>query len=500
MAAKQANQVLALTCDNFGRLEEILRDDAEVAVNLESGTPFHILVAEESTGKALRFLEALQIEGAVSNWELVVESHGQMKTFHFSGGSPKDQLLIVGSAAPGDLENQFQKMMQVCSVQANQIRQQVKQQTEAQRRQNQQGEMIDDLSRLNNELVSTQRELAKKNQELENLYQVEQRRTRELNALYYAVSSLLSSLELEPLLNEILEAAFEALPEAQKGLLLLKSEDQAALSIRASRGFQDLPAVETLIPNIKNKILEACSLQKPVILKQPPMLSAGDGKPSGFGLIIPLLCGESAQGVLILNTADSHQMDDADLRLWQAFGATSTAAIQNSLLHERIQQMAITDTLTGINNRRGFELLARQQIKHAQRYQHTMCLLMLDLDHFKNINDQYGHPAGDQVLVEISSRLAATLREADLLGRYGGEEFTILLTNCNLDEGKILGNRLLESVREEPVRTEEAEIPVTLSIGLACGKSTLALETLIEEADQALYRAKQAGRDQMETW
>ncbi len=499
MAAKQNNQVLALTCDSFGRLEQILRDDAEVAANHKMGTPFHILVAEESTGKALRFLEALQIEGAVSNWELVVESQGQMKTFHFSGGSPKDQLLIVGSAAPGDLENQFQKMMRVCSVQANQIRQQVKQQTEAERRQSQQGDMIDDLSRLNNDLVSIQRELAKKNQELENLYEVEQRRTRELNALYHAVSSLLSSLELDPLLTDILEAAFEALPEAQRGLLLLKSADQAAFSIRASRGFRDLPDVNTLMPNIKNKIKEACSLQKPVILKLPPMISAVEENASSFGLIIPLLCGEGTRGVLILNIADSHQMDDADLRLWQAFGATSTAAIQNSLLHERIQQMAITDTLTGINNRRGFELLARQQIKHAQRYQHTMCFLMLDLDHFKNVNDHYGHPAGDQVLVEVSNRLADTLREADLLGRYGGEEFTVLLTNCSLDEGKSIGNRLLERVREKPVLTETGEIPVTLSIGLACGESRLTLEALIEKADQALYRAKQAGRDQMQT-
>jgi diguanylate cyclase (GGDEF)-like protein len=253
------------------------------------------------------------------------------------------------------------------------------------------------------------------------------------------------------------------------------------------------------MPNIKNKIKEACSLQKPVILKLPPMISAVEENASSFGLIIPLLCGEGTRGVLILNIADSHQMDDADLRLWQAFGATSTAAIQNSLLHERIQQMAITDTLTGINNRRGFELLARQQIKHAQRYEHTMCFLMLDLDHFKNVNDHYGHPAGDQVLVEVSSRLADTLREADLLGRYGGEEFTILLTNCSQDEGKSIGNRLLERVREKPVLTETGEIPVTLSIGLACGESRLTLEALIEKADQALYRAKQAGRDQMQT-
>lgn len=499
MAAKHSNEVLAVICDTFGKLERVLRDDAEVAVNYQPGAPFHSLVAQDSTGKALRFLEALQTEGAVTNWELVVKSRGQLKTYHFSGGSPDDQLLIVGSAVPGDLETQFQKMMRICSLQANQIRQQVKNQTQAVQRENEQGDMIDDLSRLNNELVDIQRELAKKNQELEILYEAEQRRTRELNALYHAVSSLLSSLELDSLLNDILEAAFEALPAAQRGLLLLKRADQAALTIKASRGFRELPDVETIMTNIENDFGEAYASRKPVIIKQPPMFADMNIKPSGYGLIIPLICGEDAWGVLILNTTETHHLDDADLRLWKAFGATSTAAIQNSLLHERIQQMAITDTLTGIYNRRGFELLARQQIKHAQRYQHTMCLLMLDLDHFKDVNDQHGHPTGDQVLVRISDRLAVTLREADLLGRFGGEEFIILLTNCSMKEGQILGKRLLESIRKQPIRTEVGEIPVTLSIGLACGESTQTLEDLIEEADRALYRAKQAGRDQLQT-
>ena len=124
---------------------------------------------------------------------------------------------------------------------------------------------------------------------------------------------------------------------------------------------------------------------------------------------------------------------------------------------------------------------------------------MLDLDHFKRVNDSYGHQAGDQVLSEIARRLSEELRAADLLARYGGEEFIILLSNTSKEEGKLITQRLLERAREAPVTTDAGDIKITFSIGLASGRETLDLESLIGEADQALYRAKEAGRDQLQT-
>ena len=501
MVSRNTNPVLAVTCDRFGRVEQVLRDDAGITAEMEPGAPFHILTAGDSAQKALRFLEALRERGAVSNWELVVEFDEELKTFHFYGGTPGGKLLIVGSLAPGELEGQFQEMMRICSQQANHIRQQIKHQTEAERQQDQQGEVINELSRLNNELVSIQRELTKKNQELANLYQTEQRRTRELNALYHAASSLLTSLELDPLLDDILAAAFEALPEARQGLLLLKNAQEEGFTIRASRGWEQLPDPDSLMAALKDKISRANRERQPLIVEGPPQLGNQESKEPSHRekswLIIPLLTDQGSLGVLILYSTNPGLLKRADLRLWQAFGATATAAIQNAQLHARIQQLAITDPLTEINNRRGFALLAKQQLKHARRYQHPLCLLMVDLDHFKQVNDRYGHPIGDQVLVVITKRLKEELRESDLIGRYGGEEFIILLSNSNQEEGEQIAERLLDSIREQKVRTDAGEIEVTISIGISCGKSTLQLDALIEEADQALYRAKQAGRDQI---
>lgn len=495
--------VLAVICDRFGRVQNVLRDDTEITADLEPSAPFNTLISEGSSQKALRFLETLDKKGAASNWEFVVEVDSELKTFHFTGGKQGEQQLIVGSSAPGNLEIQFQEMMRICSLQANQIRQQAKRQAEAERQQDQQGEVIDDLSRLNNELVSIQRELAKKNHELENLYQSEQRRTRELNALYHAASSLLTSLEIDPLLDDIMAAAFEALPKAFRGLLLLKDDTKKGYSIKASRGWNEVPELESILDVLEKKIIQANQERRPLIVSEPHRLldqgSADPAEEKRSELIIPLLTDQTSLGFLILYSSDPEYLKKADLRLWQAFGATATAAIQNARLHERIQQLAITDPLTGINNRRGFTLLAQQQFKHARRYHQPLCLLMVDLDHFKRINDQYGHPVGDQVLVAITRRLAEELREADLIGRYGGEEFVILLSNSSQEEGRKIARRLLESIREQAISTDAGEIQITISIGLACEESSPKLEPLIEEADQALYRAKQAGRDQIKT-
>jgi diguanylate cyclase (GGDEF)-like protein len=495
--------VLAVICDRFGRVQQVLRDDTGVTADLEPNDPFHTLISEGSSKKALRFLDTLEEKGAASNWEFVVKVDGKLKTFHFTGGRQGEQQLIVGSSTPGDLEFQFQEMMRICSQQANQIRQQAKKQAEAERQQDQQGEVIDDLSRLNNELVSIQRELAKKNHELENLYQNEQRRTRELNALYHAASSLLTSLEIEPLLDDIMAAAFEALPKAFRGLLLLEDDSENNFSIEASRGWDQVPELEPLLSTLEQKIKQANQERRPLLVSEPHLLldqdSADPAKEEGSELIIPLLTDQASLGVLILYSSDPEYLEKADLRLWQAFGATATAAIQNASLHERIQQLAITDPLTEINNRRGFTLLAQQQFKHARRYHQPLCILMVDLDHFKQVNDQHGHPVGDQVLVEITRRLAEELREADLIGRYGGEEFVILLSNSNQEEGMIIAERLLEIVRGQAISTDAGEIQITISIGLACEESSPKLDALVEEADQALYRAKQAGRDQVQT-
>lgn len=493
---------LALICNPFGLVINVIRDDLEIMKHHPEHPPFSTLSAPDNTDKALRFLKELEEHGAVTGWEMVLQVGDRLQTFHFSGGSVADNWLVVGSTAASGLEAQFEEMMRICSLQANQIRQQIKQQSISDHQRSQNEDFIDDLSRLNNELVSTQRELAKKNLELESLYEAEQRRSQELNALYQATFSLLSTLDLDQLLERILKAAFQALPQADRGLLLLKNPSQEnTFQIRASRGWERAPDPQSLQAALAGPLARAHQEREPLVIDPPEWIDLEDMTREmvgeGSGLIIPLLLEKEIGGYLVLHTPQTQALEDADLNLWQAFGATTAAAIQNALLHEQIQKMAVTDPLTGVHNRRGFRLLAEQQVKGANRYSQPLAVMMIDLDHFKEINDQYGHQVGDQVLQGVTQRLEGELREADLLGRYGGEEFIILLPNTGHEGGLQIAHRLLNTIRQSPLQTTAGPIEMTISIGLSSGREDLALDEMIQSADRSLYRAKESGRDQV---
>jgi diguanylate cyclase (GGDEF)-like protein/PAS domain S-box-containing protein len=160
--------------------------------------------------------------------------------------------------------------------------------------------------------------------------------------------------------------------------------------------------------------------------------------------------------------------------------------------------LANIDTLTGALSRRNFLNLAEQELARSTRYQLPLMLLMLDLDHFKLINDRHGHAAGDAVLHGFVQTVTAVLRESDLIGRIGGEEFAVLLPNTTHDGGRALAQRIIESVRASPVEVCGQCIPYTVSIGAGCLSTETSFAALLGLADAALYRAKNGGRDRLE--
>ena len=160
--------------------------------------------------------------------------------------------------------------------------------------------------------------------------------------------------------------------------------------------------------------------------------------------------------------------------------------------------LANTDALTGALSRRNFLNLAEQELARSTRYAMPLMLLMLDLDHFKCINDQHGHAAGDAVLQGFVQTVTGVLRESDLIGRLGGEEFAVLLPNTSLEGGQALAQRIIESVRNSPVSVGCKNIPYTVSIGAGCLSGETTFAVLLGEADAALYRAKNGGRDRLE--
>lgn len=170
----------------------------------------------------------------------------------------------------------------------------------------------------------------------------------------------------------------------------------------------------------------------------------------------------------------------------------------NSRLSEQLSARAMTDELTGLLARRALHELVPDFIEQAWRSQRSVALLMLDLDHFKRINDTHGHLGGDAVLQHVANTLRAQLRADALVSRYGGEEFIIVLAVTGLHDARIVAERLRQSLSATACRAGAARVDVTASIGIATLDRGDTLETAIERADQAMYRAKQAGRNRVE--
>ncbi len=165
--------------------------------------------------------------------------------------------------------------------------------------------------------------------------------------------------------------------------------------------------------------------------------------------------------------------------------------------YDELRRSATLDSLTGVLNRRAFLTRLEEERAAALRHGYSCCLAILDVDHFKSINDNHGHLVGDQVLVELSRRLTATARSEDMVGRYGGEEFVIFMRYAQLEGGRLAAERVLRSLRREPFNTGAGELTVTASIGVAALEPK-ELRSAIAAADAALYRAKSAGRDRVE--
>jgi two-component system cell cycle response regulator len=167
-----------------------------------------------------------------------------------------------------------------------------------------------------------------------------------------------------------------------------------------------------------------------------------------------------------------------------------------------LEQLAREDKLTGLCNRRHFEERAQEECLRAQRYHHSLSFLMGDLDHFKQINDRYGHAYGDTVLKQVGQTLLLHCRTSDVVARYGGEEFACLLFETNSEDAERVAERLCAAVRELSFTHPSGPFRVTISFGVASlsDQQTQDLAELLEEADKALYSAKHKGRNRVERW
>jgi diguanylate cyclase (GGDEF)-like protein len=232
------------------------------------------------------------------------------------------------------------------------------------------------------------------------------------------------------------------------------------------------------------------------VSRDGPALAPGEPSCRTY-MAVPFQAPDSVRGVLALyDRLGDDEFDDEDLVTLRTFAGQAAVAVQNVRLHEEARLLSHTDPLTGLYNRRTLTESLRREVERASRFGHTLCVLALDLDRFKEVNDSYGHAGGDAVLVEFARRVRAVIREVDLAFRSGGEEFVVLLPETDAAGGVTVAQRLAAAIRGTPVPAGSRAIPVTVSIGIAVfPEHGSGGRAVLEIADQALYAAKAAGRD-----
>ncbi len=209
--------------------------------------------------------------------------------------------------------------------------------------------------------------------------------------------------------------------------------------------------------------------------------------------IIPLNIQEELIGYLV---ADGVGIEDKER--FYILSQQFLLGIRRAILYRGVQELAIIDSLTNVFNRRYYLERFKEEIERSRKFNYKFCCLMIDIDYFKDFNDRYGHIVGDAILRELSRTIQETIRQIDLIGRYGGEEFSIILSETDKDAAQFAAERIRLAVQNKHIRVYDEELKITVSIGISTypydGKET---ERLIDKADSALYLAKFTGRNRV---
>jgi two-component system cell cycle response regulator len=230
--------------------------------------------------------------------------------------------------------------------------------------------------------------------------------------------------------------------------------------------------------------------------RRPPVAPAPAEPLSRAALAVPMRVGGRPYGVLSLHRRRA--FSDAEVSDVGALVAQAAAAVETSYRHDEARRLSLTDGLTGLWNRRQFELRAAQELERATRFGERFAVVLIDLDGFKAINDTYGHPIGDAVLVETAQRLSTHTREVDTVARYGGEEFVLLLPQTDAEGAGRVAEKVRAELAAQPVLTDAGPLTISLSAGVAAHpENGVSVEALVAAADGALYAAKAAGKNRI---
>jgi eukaryotic-like serine/threonine-protein kinase len=337
--------------------------------------------------------------------------------------------------------------------------------------------------------------------QLEAHVEAERQQRKLADTLRAITGALNASLELPVVLDRVLSSLAKIVPYDSAALLL---REGGLLHFVAARGFpKHMKILGTRVPLVEDALFDSLERKhRPIVIADvhtDPRWMALHGTDyirSWIG--VPLLLRGELIGALTVDSCHVGRYSEADADLAFTFADQAVIAIENARLFEETRRLAITDGLTGIFNRRHFFALAETEFSRTRRYQHPLSALMIDIDHFKAINDSYGHATGDEVLRQVAQRCQESLRAADILGRYGGEEFAVLLPESDANAAHQAGERLGERIASQSFAVDGGNFHVTVSIGVATADAnTRNVAALLDAADQALYAAKHGGRNRV---
>jgi diguanylate cyclase (GGDEF)-like protein/PAS domain S-box-containing protein len=601
-----ARYAVAFLCSPAGVVTQVLRDDLRLSEQAGPGQPLAALFDLPSAARFEQFLENIRLRKAAAEWKFKIETPEGSKILHLAGGITGEALLIVGGLSQQSMTvNFYEALMKVNNEQINMLRQLVKEQSLASRALPRENAIYQQMTTINNELMTLQRELAKKNADLDQ----ERERYRIVSELVsdfaYAfrvgpagrleyewvtdaferitgypadrlkrpagfkeilhpddremveewVQSLLqhgredtceyriitrsgqtrwiqdTNLPVwDPTHSKIIRIygaardittqhlAQQSLSRAQNDLQrwaqeLEKRNQEISLLGELSRALQQAPGFEEshqairdfgllLFPNLSGMVLllddssQESALQR---VAEWGYLAPGERIPIASLPINtpPNLFGE----IQLWGAPDSGSLNESEYQLATAFADQVSLAYSNQRLRASLREQAIYDPLTSLYNRRYFFEILERDLQLAVRRREPMSLMMFDLDHFKNVNDTWGHLYGDAVLQAVASLIKSQIRSEDIACRYGGEEFAAFFPQLPLDGALKRAEQIRQGISELAITIEGQKITgISISAGVAAfpdhGHAGLAL---LRQADQALYRAKANGRNRVES-
>ena len=334
-----------------------------------------------------------------------------------------------------------------------------------------------------------------------------ERRARQLTVLHETSVELTAELNLKALLQSIAQHALNLIGGKSCNCFIYKPE--LDMIERVAIAGEELVLGGKMRRRGEGAVGQVWATGAPLLINDystwPGRKREYDHFPSRALVAVPVRWGGEFLGVLNILAYAPHRYIEADMEVLTMFATQAAIAIRNARLYSMVEQLAVTDELTGLFNRRGFFQLGEREFERALRFNRPLAALMIDIDHFKRVNDAHGHSVGDQVLRALADCIRQSTRGIDVAGRYGGEEFVLVLPEIPLPEAVQIADRLRQSIADisVPIYPAKGDFPpvkihITVSIGVAVALPGIRnLAGLLERADHAMYCGKDFGRNRV---